>query len=197
MANKKTDSSAAVTQRLWLGVLAAALTFGVVLSGCTTIDTISKENQGTFQNITVPAKDFQSLGLVFTEVTFDMDAKGSRGDVFTYNALLKEAKKLGADYIVNMVIDVKREGSNQWLKIFGIKKDLGLVQGKEIWYGSATAIKYTDSLHTVDTTVITDKATTTTKAMPVMNGNGGGGNNNPLLGGSTKKWWNPLTWFKK
>ncbi|MDR1147986.1 MAG: hypothetical protein LBK66_05080, partial [Spirochaetaceae bacterium] len=74
-----------------LGALAISLS--LTLPGCTTIDTVGRENHGAFQNVSISAKDFQSLGLVFTEASFDTDDKGSRGDVFTYNALLKEAQK--------------------------------------------------------------------------------------------------------
>jgi hypothetical protein len=171
------------------------ITFLLVLSGCSSIDTLSRENRGTFQDITVPAKDFQSLGLVFTEVSFDTDAKGSRGDIFTYNALLKEAQKLGADTIVNVVIDVKREGTNNVLKLFSFSKgrDFGIISGKETWYGSATAIKYTESLKNVDTTVVTDQATTTTSETTIMNRESGSTGSQS----STRKWWNPFTWFKK
>jgi hypothetical protein len=164
----------------------------LVLSGCSTVDTLSRENRGAFQDITVPAKDFQSLGLVFTEVSFDTDAKGSRGDIFTYNALLKEAQKLGADTIVNVVIDIKREGTNDVLKVFNFSSRLGMVSGKETWYGSATAIKYTESLKNVDTTVVTDQATTTTSETAIMNSGSGTGSQT-----SAKVWWNPFTWFKK
>jgi hypothetical protein len=157
-----------------------ALSFAVM--GCATSDTLSKENRGIFQNITVPNKDFQSLGLVFSEVSFDTDDKGSRGDVFTYNALLKEAKELGADYIINVVIDVKKVGVHKWFKMFRSKRDMGIVSEKETWYGSATAIKYTEAL-TSDATSNAAASNTTTN----------------IAGGtaSVKKWWNPLTWFKK
>jgi hypothetical protein len=183
------------TGSLFLGV--PVFVFLLVLLGCTTIDTIGKENYGTFQNITVPAKDFQSLGLVFAETSFDTDDRGSRGDVFTYNALLKEAQQLGADTIVNVVIDVKKEGANEWLKFLGIKRDMGVVSGKEIWYGSATAIKYTDSLRNVDTTVVADKTTTTTSERTIMNvTNGVSGDDGSPIPTTKKKWWNPFTWFK-
>jgi predicted small secreted protein len=189
------------TSAKFIGIIAVGALIGLALAGCTTMDTIGKDNQGVFQNITVPAKDFDSLGLVFTEVSFDTDAKGSRGDIFTYNALLKEAHKLGADTIVNLVIDVKKEGTNDWIKILGLSRDMGVVTGKETWYGSATAIKYTESLKNVDTTTITENATIVTSERAI--GNGGSGNTaavgtpvNPN-GPSVRKWWNPFTWFKK
>lgn len=164
MANKKV---------LW-GMLALALAFGLMLTGCATI---SKENKGTFSTINVPNKDFTSLGLVFTENVVE----NNKGEVFTYYALLKEAQKLGGDGMVNVTIDVKREG-----KKFG----LFYLNPKETWYGSATAIKYTDSLSDTGTTTATDadgkSTTTTTTTTHLMSGSGAsssGGGLGGLLGG--------------
>jgi hypothetical protein len=158
------------------GVLAALLAFGVVLSGCSTI---GKENIGSFPSISVPAKDFTSLGLVQTENVVD----NNRGDVFTYYELLKLAKELGADAIVNVTIDVKREGT----------KFLGMYFGaKETWYGSATAIKWTEGTLKAVITNNTEGTTVTTEGV-IMNGDFSG-----AAGGSSsaKKWYNPFTWFK-
>ena len=116
--------------------------FGFVMAGCSTVDTISQDNRGDFQRISVPNKDFNSLGLVFSEKSYDIDEKGARGDIFTYYALLQEAKKLGADYIINVTIDVKTEGT--FKTVFG--KQSNLIKGKVTWYGAATAIKYTTAL---------------------------------------------------
>jgi len=160
------------------GILALLLVVGLSLAGCKTIDSITggvNTPQGDFQNITVPAKDFQSLGLVFAEASYDQDANGARGDILTFQALLKEAKALGADYIVNVVIDYKNEGSQQYV----FNKPKNLVKGKVTWYGSATAIKYTETIK--NSTVLFDvdgKPSTTTQSV-VMNpakssGNSGG-----------------------
>jgi len=150
-------------KKIFMGMLAAALTFGVALSGCASI---SKENNGSFQTISVPAKDFTSLGLIFTENMIE----NSHGQVFTYNELLKQAKALGADAIVNVVIDVKREGT-RFLFFY--------LNPKETWYGSATAIKYTTGTIRDVTTNNTD-GTTVTKEGVIMSGTSGGGG---LLGG--------------
>jgi hypothetical protein len=162
------------------GMLALVLTFGVVLTGCATI---SKENYGSFSEISVPAKDFISLGLVLTENVVE----NNQGEVFTYYELLKQAKELGADAIVNVTIDVKREGTK--FLAFNLKR-------KETWYGSATAIKWIDGTLNDVTTNNTD-STTVTKEGVIMSagGNGSGGSGS---GGSSsgKKWYNPFTWFK-
>jgi hypothetical protein len=95
------------------------------------------ENNGTFgRHIRTPVKDFVSLGMVFTENKFEFDSKVFKGDIFTYQGLLKEAQKLGADAIINVVIDKKID-----LVTYGMN-----TTRRETWYGSALAIKYTDTL---------------------------------------------------
>jgi len=136
------------------GVLVLVLVLAVSLAGCKTIDTIEggiRNVHGIFDHINVvPAKNFQTLGLVFAENTFEMDDNGARGDVLTYQMLLKEAHKLEADTIVNVVIDFKAEGSQQFLG----RRALGRIKGKVTWYGSATAIKFTDTLKMTTSEVI-------------------------------------------
>ena len=164
-------------KRILMIMLGTVLAFGFVLSGCATI---SGENNGSFSSISVPAKDFTSLGLVFTENLVE----NNTGEVFTYYELLKQAKELGADSLVNVTIDVKREGT----------KFLALILNKkETWYGSATAIKYTTGTLKDVTTNNTD-STTVTKEGVVMSKSGSSGS----AGGtsSEKKWYNPFTWFK-
>jgi hypothetical protein len=163
-------------------ILGIAVLTAVILTGC---PTISGENRGNFESITVPAKDFTSLGLIFTENVVE----DNRGKVFTYNELLKKAKELGADAIVNVVIDVQYEGTK--LMSFFLNR-------KETWYGSAMAIKYTPGTLNEVTTSYTGN-TTITKEGVIMGKSGGGGSGGS--GGSQgksseKKWYNPFTWFK-
>jgi hypothetical protein len=160
-----------------LGMLAVLLAFGFSTVGCASI---SGENIGSFPSISVPAKDFTSLGLIFTE----NEIENSNGKVFTYNALLKEAQALGADAIVNVTIDVQREG---------MKFLMFTISGKETWYGSATAIKYTTGTLNDVTTNNTD-STTVTKEGIIMSRGGSGGGGTASAGGE-KKWYNPFTWF--
>jgi len=74
-------------------------------------------------NVAVAAKDFESKGIVFAE---SMAVTGN-GYRTTYNALMKEAAEKGADAIIN--VNISSAG------IF-----------KRTWSGSATAIKYLDSV---------------------------------------------------
>ncbi|MDR0409881.1 MAG: hypothetical protein LBH18_05740 [Spirochaetaceae bacterium] len=152
------------------GTLAVLLAFGALFTGCATI---GKQNIGSIPEITaVPVKDFTSLGIVQTENFVE----NNKGDVFTYYELLKQAKGLGADAIVNVTIDVKREG---------IKFLWMYLNPKETWYGSATAIKWADGLLTPGSAIMSSASSSD-----------GGGLIGSESNSSTKKWWNPFTWFK-
>ena len=164
---------------LW-GMSALLLMFGFVMAGCSTVNKISQENRGVFQNVAIPDKDFTSLGLVFVEKTYDIDENGAKGDIFTYYALLQEAKKLGGDYIINVTIDVRTDGT--FNSILGAQ--LNFVKGKVTWYGAATVIKYTNALKTTSTVVtpIGNSSATTTNESYNMSG----GSSSPAAGGKAK-----------
>ena len=100
---------------------------------------INFQNWGVFgEAAIIPVRNFESVGLVFSEATFTINDKGQMTGTgtFTYQALLKEAHKLEADAIINVAIDRKLE------KVLDGKKMIK----KETWYGSALAIKYTDTV---------------------------------------------------
>ena len=124
--------------------------------GCsgTPIVQMNHDNSGTFgEALTLPVKDFVSMGLVFTEVQLQVTSNGPiNGDVFTYQALLKEAKKVGADAIINVTID-RTEMVTTTTDVLGGNSEVK----RETWYGSALAIRYTDALkegHLVQRTII-------------------------------------------
>jgi hypothetical protein len=120
--------------------------------------TVAGMNNGRFgENIRVPVKDFETKGLVFTETQLITADKGNdEGQIFTYQALLKEAQKLGADAIINVVIDQKIQVSTSPNKRY------------TTWYGSALAIKYTATLkETASVTVTENDVTTTTSTTSV------------------------------
>jgi hypothetical protein len=115
------------------GILTITLVFIIIgLGGCATT---TKENfSGKSENVTVGAKDFSALGLVFVEAVV---TRGN-GEKVTYDSLMKAAAEKGADAIVNVAIDVKKEGTKfLWFYFNPI----------ETWYGSALAIKYTETIH--------------------------------------------------
>jgi hypothetical protein len=147
-------------------VLFVMIGAAIALTGCfSTAAQVSFSNDGTFgENILIPAKDFESKGLVFTMVEFVAGTKAFEGEVFTYQALLKEAQKVDADAVINIVIDKKFESMTQGMN----------TNQKETWYASALAIKYTTTLKSTTTTNVTATGTTTTSEEPVMNGAGAG-----------------------
>ncbi|MDR1279106.1 MAG: hypothetical protein LBK02_10175, partial [Treponema sp.] len=93
------------------------------------------------------------------------DSGTDEGQIFTYQALLKEAQALRADAIINVVIDKKIQ--------------ISTFPGSHIttWYGSALAIRYTATLtETGSVTITADGATTTTVKTSVYFNDGGAAN---------------------
>jgi hypothetical protein len=179
------------------GILGMVLVFGMVFTGCTTSSvTGGRGVQGSLVDVqSYPAKDFVSLGMVFAEAVVEDSGTGDTGDIMTYNALLKEAHTKGADTIINVVIDSKFEGSET--KLFTVLSR----KGKTTWYGSATAIKYTDTLvqKTTDVTIGDGSvANTKTTETPVMSASSSSDGGSSSGGGSDVKWslFKPSTWFK-
>jgi arginine utilization protein RocB len=121
----------------------------VSVTGCMTESAASKtsnvQNLGTFGEVVIPVKDFESKGLVFTQVEFQTDGNGGiKGKIFTYYELLKEAQKVGADAIVNVTIDRHIESTS---RVDYSQFEARITETKkEAWYGSALAIRYTGAL---------------------------------------------------
>ena len=126
---------------------------GVVITGCgSTSQAIgySYQNNGRFADASIPVKDFQSVGLVFTEIELKSEKVRGRpsitGNIFTYQELLKKANELGADAIINVTIDKKTVGHSA-TTTSGYGSSLGTdSENTETWYGSALAIKYTNAI---------------------------------------------------
>ena len=80
---------------------------------------------GAISGVAIAAKDFEPLGIVFVE-----DISGTRRNGYgtTYDALMKEAARKGADAIINVNVSSTRS-------FF-----------KSTWSGSALAIKYLDTV---------------------------------------------------
>ena len=120
-----------------------------LLTGCQSF-TQAHENWGFFgEAARLPIKDFEPVGLVFTEASFEASSRAGgrgsiRGDVFTYQALLRQAHELGAHAIINVTID-RQVGSAEsfWRDV-----------QQETWFGSALAIRYTDTLERNTYTIV-------------------------------------------
>ncbi|GHV53485.1 hypothetical protein AGMMS49579_12330 [Spirochaetia bacterium] len=135
---------------LFAAVIGMALVLGT-LAGCSTVNRVSRVQPvgGDYQDILIPNKDFQSLGLVFAEYTREGDgAGGEKGEVYTFYKLLQEAQKLGADSIVNVKIEGNYADHTDYKMGKMIKNDQPT---SKTWYGSATAIKYTETLKITST----------------------------------------------
>jgi hypothetical protein len=87
---------------------------------------------GVSANVPLAVKDFESQGIIFVysqEIIDNM--KNVTGSKITYEMLMKEAKKLDADDIINVRVDVKRT-----INVDHVVFD---------YTGIALAIKYTTS----------------------------------------------------
>ena len=126
-------------------IIMTAVIFG--FTGCSGLSTpltsqLHYQNWGVFgEAALLPIKDFESVGLVFTETTFIAKDDGQiEGTTFTHQALLKEAQKLGADAIINVTIDRRMDRITEGT---GLRAKVNI---QETWYGSALAIKYTNAV---------------------------------------------------
>jgi hypothetical protein len=109
-----------------IGVIAALLLLGMVgrgigFGGAWGNRAYSLMGSGS---VAVAVKDFESMGIVFAE---SASATGN-GYRATYNALMKEAAKKGADAVINVNIS-----------------STGILFNRT-WSGSATAIKYLETV---------------------------------------------------
>ncbi|MCL2295148.1 MAG: hypothetical protein FWC36_09850 [Spirochaetes bacterium] len=123
-------------------------------------------NEGEFsRQVIIPAKDFESRGLVFTEIEYRVTSRAGRsgettGEAFTYQALLREAQRLGADAIINVTID----------RIITKSAERGVTTTVHRYLGTALAIRYTTALrNTITTTTVPGGTVTTTSDQFIVN----------------------------
>jgi uncharacterized protein YbjQ (UPF0145 family) len=137
----------------------------LILTGCST--SITRPDTGAIYDVALPAKNFEAVGLVFAETqianrwgTLESAVQGgaqggSQGATqnvqasrhasqMTYNALLREAHRLGAHDIVNVRIDKRVEGREF---LFWTKKT------RITYFGSALAIRYVAGHPAADTPI--------------------------------------------
>ena len=117
------------------GIAGTVLAALLCIAGCAS-EGVTVMNRGVFgEAAAIPVKDYQTLGMIFTTHVYPPNEQDKAADVFTYQALLKEAQKLGADAIINVAID---------RRVQTMRKDMGGHYRLETWYGSALAVKYTN-----------------------------------------------------
>ena len=80
--------------------------FCIFLAGCVSTTTEVK-SYGEVEQIPLVAKDFIIVGNIYVESTATLDSYGATisGSKVTFEMLMKEAEKLGADDIANLRID--------------------------------------------------------------------------------------------
>ena len=156
--------------RFFVFVLIAVISCSAFLfTGCQTVEAgaLSLSNHGIFgEQVRIPVKDFESLGLVFVQVHLEHDSRGRiDGDAFTFQKLLKEAHALGADSIINVVIDRQ----TQQLQRRG-RRGLETIGQSGTWFASALAIRFTDTIvNHVTTTTTEDGRTIVAAEQAILN----------------------------
>ena len=92
-------------------VLTISLSFANCVSSASSPDlsnTLVFVNDGQILQATIAEKkDFTTLGIIFVESSATLDPNGNiiEGSKITFEMLMKEAQKLGADDIINLRID--------------------------------------------------------------------------------------------
>jgi uncharacterized protein YbjQ (UPF0145 family) len=123
---------------------AAVLLAIALLSSCTTVN-LSSNRTGWSDYATIAIKDYTVVGIVrieseeVTQCGFLGIASSHTGSQVTYDLLISEAKKLGADDIINVRIDrtdKSLHGIFDWL--------VGYTE-KYAYTANALAIKYTEA----------------------------------------------------
>jgi hypothetical protein len=127
----------------------AVLVLALIIIGCTATPapttvsySIKEAHSGFVRDIDIPAKDFEIIGLVFHEAVFE----NGNGERLTYDALLKAAAQIGGNGIVNIMIDVKRERTTRVSSSVYSGTRTQNINYRETWYGSALAIRYTNTV---------------------------------------------------
>jgi hypothetical protein len=97
---------------------------------------------GSINNAPLAVKDYQPLGIIFVQSTEIIDGNGNHtGSKITYEMLMREAIKLGADDVINIKIDV-----NEVQEIIPAAGG-DVVRITYNYTANALAIKYTDAIH--------------------------------------------------
>jgi hypothetical protein len=119
----------------------------LAVMGCTTTD-FTNNDVGTFNLAPIATKDYEVLGPVsltaedVLTVGFAGWTQSHSGSTVTFENLLTEAKKLGADDIINVRIDIYDNNSTNKIldPIIGYTKTYRYI-------GNALAIKYTTAIN--------------------------------------------------
>ena len=105
-----------LARRVKIPLLITAIVTVMVFSfiSCTTttspVVNYSYPDSGTFNDEEIGVKDYVTLGIIFVKSSEVVDGNGNHsGSKITYEMLMLEAQKLGADDVINIRIDINRE----------------------------------------------------------------------------------------
>ena len=113
-----------------------------ILSSCAYLPRTSDygyPNVGGYNNASIPVKDYETLGLIFVKSSEVIDGDGNHeGSKITYEMIMLEAQKLGADDVINIRVDIKQK--------VDYSKDRKPIRTTYEYTANALAIKYTTAL---------------------------------------------------
>ena len=133
---------------------------GAMMCGCASFHATAYNGENGGYSISqqdMPMKDYKSLGLVFTTLSYEIDEDHSLLPDKSVVALdlLKKAHAIGADDIINVRIvrkaEVKEGNSTSMINILS-----GNFKGKIEYDASALAIKYTGAIIPNDMGIVID-----------------------------------------
>jgi len=126
-------------------LLALTILMVFILTSCGTTGSSVNFNypqSGNTNNVAIAAKDFTSLGIIFVKSTEVIDSDGSHtGSKITYEMLMLEARRLNADDVINIRIDV-----NQVQETVKGSNGLDITRITYNYTASALAIRYTTAI---------------------------------------------------
>jgi hypothetical protein len=133
-------------------IMVLAVIIALVLASCETTD-FSTNQVGWSDYADIAVKDFESLGIVTLQAQEQIGfgpfqlTRYHTGSRVTYAGLFEEAKKLGADEIINVRIDVRTEEVTSPVDFFTGGK------ATHTYTGTALAIKYTGAMEQVKSNI--------------------------------------------
>lgn len=115
-------------------------TIGCATAEKSTKSTFESNESGTYNNISIPVKDFIVKGPIYVESIVTISNGEKNGSEITAYMLMKEAEKLDADDVVNVKIDKVENINKEVSRKRNMKK---VTKTKTITYkATALAIKY-------------------------------------------------------
>jgi len=120
---------------------AACATSGASIAGISSITSEVFESVGYIDQVTPrKPKDFVTVGMIFVTSSVVLDKNGDivKGSPITFEMLLKEAEKLGADDIINLRQDIIKTMDT----ITTVSKTADYLRGRKASSKKATTVTY-------------------------------------------------------